>query len=390
MIDKIKIENFKSIQSLEIELGRLNVFIGANGSGKTNILEAIAMGSTAINNKIEDVILSNKGFRVNNFEKIKSRFKKKSNAESIALSFFSDENDEALIFSILEDNKNRIIVKKGVDNFIESFKGSKAFGNLVKQYKEDKDPPKGNSANSLLKKTLEMVKSIHDSFTEYAIESLKDFIIFAPENTFLRRFEDEGATKPIGVKGEGLFKHLVEIFKENPKKAQQIKENLQLLDWFEDFDIPKDLMFTEKRIAIKDRFLENGLSYFDQRSANEGFLFLLFYFTLFISDETPNFFAVDNIDTALNPKLGAKTIEILANLAKNNHKQAILTTHNPAILDGLNLNDDDQRLFVVYRNADGHTKVKRIFKKPTPEGQTPVRLSEQFLRGYLGGLPDNF
>ena len=149
-------------------------------------------------------------------------------------------------------------------------------------------------------------------------------------------------------------------------------------------------MFTEKRIAIKDRFLENGLSYFDQRSANEGFLFLLFYFTLFISDETPNFFAVDNIDTALNPKLGAKTIEILANLAKNNDKQAILTTHNPAILDGLNLNDDNQRLFVVYRNADGHTKVKRIFKKPTPEGQTPVRLSEQFLRGYLGGLPDNF
>ncbi len=24
------------------------------------------------------------------------------------------------------------------------------------------------------------------------------------------------------------------------------------------------------------------------------------------------------------------------------------------------------------------------------EGQTPVRLSKAFLRGYLGGLPDNF
>ena len=46
-------------------------------------------------------------------------------------------------------------------------------------------------------------------------------------------------------------------------------------------------MFTERRIKIKDRYLEDGLQYFDQRSANEGFLYLLFYLTLFISDETP-------------------------------------------------------------------------------------------------------
>ena len=68
----------------------------------------------------------------------------------------------------------------------------------------------------------------------------------------------------------------------------------------------------------------------------------------------------------------------------------IFTTHNPAILDGLNLNNDEQRLMVVYRNVHGHTKTKRITKKETPEGSEPVRLSEQFLRGYLGGLPKNF
>ena len=34
---------------------------------------------------------------------------------------------------------------------------------------------------------------------------------------------------------------------------------------------------------IKDRFLAKDLSYFDQRSSNEGFLFLLFYFALVIS-----------------------------------------------------------------------------------------------------------
>ena len=60
------------------------------------------------------------------------------------------------------------------------------------------------------------------------------------------------------------------------------------------------------------------------------------------------------------------------------------------MLDGLNLDDDEQRLFVVYRNKSGNTKIRRIFKPKTIEGQEPVRLSEAFLRGYIGGLPKNF
>lgn len=43
MIDSISIKNYKSILDLTVELGRVNVFIGANGVGKSNILEAVAM-----------------------------------------------------------------------------------------------------------------------------------------------------------------------------------------------------------------------------------------------------------------------------------------------------------------------------------------------------------
>jgi AAA15 family ATPase/GTPase len=151
-------------------------------------------------------------------------------------------------------------------------------------------------------------------------------------------------------------------------------------------------MFTERRAKIGDSFLKEGLKHFDQRSANEGFLFLLFYMTLFISDYTPKFFAIENIDTAMNPKLSKKLIKILGKLAKDNDKQVILTTHNPAILDGMNLTnpDLDQRLFVVYRDIEGATSARRVLPKTLENGATPVPLSEQFLRGYLGGLPDNF
>ncbi len=155
-------------------------------------------------------------------------------------------------------------------------------------------------------------------------------------------------------------------------------------------DIPKDLWPYERRIAIRDRFLHPDLQFFDQRSSNEGFLYLLFYFTLFISERTPKFFAIDNIDNALNPKLCSKLIETLSKLAADHDKQAIVTTHNPSILDGLDLDDPEQRLFVIYRNADGHTVARRVEKKQPLNGAESIRLSEAFIRGYLGGLPKNF
>jgi len=38
VLRKIKVEGFKSMESAELDLGDLNVVIGANGSGKSNLI----------------------------------------------------------------------------------------------------------------------------------------------------------------------------------------------------------------------------------------------------------------------------------------------------------------------------------------------------------------
>ena len=43
MIDRIVIENFKSLRKVDLSLGRLNLFIGANASGKSNFLDALRL-----------------------------------------------------------------------------------------------------------------------------------------------------------------------------------------------------------------------------------------------------------------------------------------------------------------------------------------------------------
>ena len=108
--------------------------------------------------------------------------------------------------------------------------------------------------------------------------------------------------------------------------------------------------------------------------------------TLFASPDTPAFFAIDNIESSFNPKLCTKLIKTIVELAIENKKQVILTTHNPYVLDGLDLSDDEQRLFVARRSRDGHTVIKRI---PFIEDLN-MHLSEVWMKGMIGGLPDNF
>ena len=76
MIRKIRIENFKSIPSLTLELGRVTVLVGANGSGKSNVLEAIAFASAASQQKLYNEFLISRGIRVTETSFMHSAFSK--------------------------------------------------------------------------------------------------------------------------------------------------------------------------------------------------------------------------------------------------------------------------------------------------------------------------
>src|SRR5262249_40889274 len=72
---------FKSISNLKMPLGRVNVLIGENGSGKSNILEAIAMASAAAADKLDHEFLASRGIRVTAPDFMRSAFNAKKNLE---------------------------------------------------------------------------------------------------------------------------------------------------------------------------------------------------------------------------------------------------------------------------------------------------------------------
>jgi recombinational DNA repair ATPase RecF len=60
---EIRIKGFKSIVDQAISLGRLNCFIGANGVGKSNVLEALGVLGAAADGRVDDEHIIRNGVR---------------------------------------------------------------------------------------------------------------------------------------------------------------------------------------------------------------------------------------------------------------------------------------------------------------------------------------
>lgn len=438
MLYKIFVENYKSVKNIEVEVGRLNVLIGENGAGKSNFLEVLASYSSIIDNNFTNEFMLSRGIRVIDTIDLFSCFKSETK-DNILISVidskgfgcriditpsnepfspfkhelkiiapnFKDSgpdlehyNINELTFPKISEKYDDIWNKYGsYEGFINTLEETTEKLKNINYNLELLDPIELKNHNELrrnvdLFKTLNEIQSIsfnyHGIGTEKNLYSLSNFIIFSPELSSLRVFSSQSQIEPLGVNGEGLLKLLQVMQEYEPENFNKVCNLVEMFQWVEKIIIENEPNNIEKHIKIVDRFMGKEI---DHRSANEGFLFVLFYAALFSSKFTPKCFAIDNIDASLNPKLCRVLIKELVKLAKENEKQAFVTTHNPAILDGLDLHDDEQKLFVVERNDEGATQLRYVgvddLPKPKRNGET-IKLSEAFMRGHLGGLPTNF
>ena len=396
MIKEIAIKNFKSIVDLKLPLGKFNLFIGANGSGKSNILEAIAFGAAASSDKLDFEYFANRGIRV-----VEPRFMlpafSEVESDRVFVSLTDEQNDTAA-YSIHYNQEAK--PARWEDDSIDIIQFLRYLNS--KEVQGNKNKMKKNDMLDLLKKMQEdkggdvpvnisIMESMDKGLVFMPINiniGIYRFLIYSLEESKLRKADDSNKTYPLGLHGEGLFAYLKQIAKRPDGLLifNEIKENLKVLDWFDDMSLPTEQLSNEFNIQLKDSYLSETINTFDQRSTNEGFLYLLFYLTLIVSDETPPFFAIENIDTAFNPKLCREVTRRLIELARKHDKQIIATTHNASVLDGLNLKEEDVCLDVVRRNVDGYTKVSQVKLK----NELGMPLSEAWQKGFIGGLPDNF
>lgn len=391
MLKQIKVEAFKSLEKVEVELGRVNVFIGANGSGKSNLLEAIGVLGAAANGRVDDEALLRRGVRPGLPALYKSSFKGGRQPKEIR---FTATNDGASfsvgLFNPLDKPEPAWRFKT---ELLEE-KGQEPIGRSPRT-KFRLDPTAGYVA-------LKAVELPEESPASELLRELRQYAIYSPDTATLRGLDvDPQSREPVGLNGGRLAEAVSDVFHQK-MPAHDLREFsdevLSLIDWASGLGatgpgsvpVSKNIPQPTRILRFRDRFMADGRNFLSGYDASEGALYVLFMMVLVHHHESPPVLAVDNFDHALNPRLAKGLTRKLCEWATTlQNRQFLLTSHNPLVLDGLPLRNDEVRLFTVERSNRGKTLVRRVevSEELLRKAEEGVPLSQQWVMGTFGGVP---
>ncbi|MEQ9075019.1 MAG: AAA family ATPase [Sandaracinaceae bacterium] len=402
MLEEVSIRGFKSLADVTLELGRFNVVIGANGAGKTNLLEAIGLIGCAAYGAVDDEAFLRRGVRPGVPALFKSAFKGRDKIPRlIRLQATSPDGGlyrVALDNPIGEPQPAWRIANESVELHGEVIASRGPAGARLKLSHDTKrESVQLDSRSSIA----QFVRARPDALPSGLLGDLADFAIYTPFTPMLRgTVPDSSARVPLGLSGGRLAEATRELSRGTAHEREGLEVALGLIDWARSIDVgtPAEAQLSPavgtKRnvVRFRDRFMVDKRSWLSAFDASEGALYVLFLSILAAHGQSPRVVAIDNVDQGLNPRLAraliSRTQEMI--LGDVSRPQMILTAHSPLVLDALRLRDPRVRLFVVQRARSGETQVRRLpwdeaLEKAEEAGMT---LSRLWLSGALGGMPE--
>jgi predicted ATPase len=237
------------------------------------------------------------------------------------------------------------------------------------------------------------------------MDELRHYSIHCPNTPSLRGVvQDLQSREPVGLGGGRLPEAVGELLaaaqKDGLTLAQLLDDVRELIDWAQEFSakpsvgVPLSPSAARSRLVIQfvDRFMAKGRNRLTGYDASEGALYVLYCAVLALHPQSPRCLAVDNVDQALNPRLAQQLMAKLCSWTKSmgDDRQWLVTAHNPAVLDGLPLDEPDVKLYAVDRDNSGQTVVRSVdlaavMAKRPGEDWT---LSRIWMNGLLGGVPN--
>jgi len=392
MLNKIKISSFKSIVNQEISLGMMNVFIGANGSGKSNFLEAIGVLSAAAAGRVDDEALQRRGIRLGTPRLYKSAFE-----EKIPPQIFFEALTDTAKYSVSLNNPLENPKPAWQYQTEELVSNQESIVNRG-PHRDIKNKEQGLAA-------LKLVETDENSPAAVLINLLRNYAVYTPNTPVLRGIiPDQQTREPVGLSGGRLaeaLKELQSLISKNEFIEDAFDEILAMIDWINDFDttsnvnamLSPSIARPKNVIRFSHRFMKGHYIQLTAYEASEGVLYILFCAVLTLSPNSPYCLAIDNLDQTLNPRLVLNLTRLLGKWITEgeSQRQIFVTVHNPAVLDGLRLQDDRIRLFTVDRNNRGHTEISRVtiteelLELSNNKGWP---LSRLWVMGHLGGVPN--
>lgn len=381
MLRKVRIQNFKSLKDVTLELQKVNLLIGPNNSGKSNFLKGLEFVNERIRNYHNDDV---------------TKFSFKSLKE----------------YPIIID----LFIKLNMYQENEYYRF---------QYSHDfvKPEGRGGKIHTDLVNEPKSLGNIHFPLnSEFVFNNVKkgdstewDFIR-ENINSMLYKINPHNLTNPypllpnnhtIKNDASNLIAFLDSMKDEYPEVILAINNNLnQCIPEFSDTRLLNVLINddddlrkiygdkTFKKLGIFDK-IQKHIYWADEVS--EGVLYFLALLCIIHQPNPPKLLLLEEPEKGIHPRRIREVIDFIFQLVEEKDIQVIMTTHSERVLD--EFEDIPESVFVFDKDEEGATQVKNLLKdiiepsniemdaKGLPRLKFTESLGSHWVTGFIGGVP---
>ncbi|PWB49858.1 MAG: ATPase [Candidatus Methanoperedenaceae archaeon] len=414
-IKKIKISNFKSFKNQEVELGKFNILIGANASGKSSFIQVFRFIRDIANHGLDNAISMQGGVEFLRNVNI-------SSSENFSLEFISDEEYKRVATRTKEMGLLGVKIYNTSYKFSLKFKKKGSGFEIIedqlsqkfyvikferkKKKTEEKErigegeirlsnvKGKINISLDLPEKVPLKKEDIIPSFLKEERLTPRNILLEPPFPFFLMPplfgeiaiydFDPKLPKKATPITGKAeleedgsnlsiILKNIIETKNKERELSNFVRD---LLPFVDDLDVEKfadkSLLFKLREIYSKKQYLPASL--ISDGTINITALIIAIYF------ERKRLTIIEEPERNIHPYLISKIVNMMKDASQK--KQIIVTTHNPEVVKHASLED----ILLVTRDKEGFSNICRPTEKTEIKTflENEIGIEELYVQNLLG------
>jgi predicted ATPase len=362
-LDKIQVENFKSIRSLSLSLNALNVFIGANGSGKSNFIGLFKFLNRVINKQLQTYTGESGGA-----DTILHFGRKRSDHLEIHLAFAHETN-----------GYNFKLVPTAEDRFV--FSDERVWFHDKSRYDQPYSELLGSGQAE--SKLADYAEGRSSRVAGYVISDLKSWKLYhfhdTSDSAKVKQTGDVSVSRVLQADAGNLAAFLYRLKQTHPQHYRNIEDTIRLVaPFFQEFHLEPSATNQQKIIF---EWKEAGSDkYFNAFSLSDGTLRFICLTTLLLQPQLPSVVILDEPELGLHPY----AITILANLlrAASETSQVLVATQSVTLV-----NQFEPSQVLVVERSEGQSTFTHLQEADMEHWIDEFGLGDLWEKNILGGRP---
>lgn len=363
-LDKLTIKGFKSIRELKnFDLKNLNVFIGGNGAGKSNLLEFFRLLQNIFNDKLNEFIRMGGGISdfLFNGRKITSRqeFQTRFGVRGYRFCLKPGPSENCLL---TDEARYYQHDDAGWRELGDSPDGKSL---LVKEVKN-------NSPDS------ENILSIYEAVSSWGIYHFHD----TGATSAMRHYEIVQDNRALRFDASNIAPYLLRLRNERADAYHEILNSTRLVMPFLDDFLLDVTEFGEKR-KVNLSWLQKGSDYpMQPYHLSDGSIRFICLAAALLQPDPPSTIIIDEPELGLHPSAIAILAELIQNASRR--MQLIVATQSPALIDHFGIED-----VIVVSRKEGASTFERLKEKDFNIWLETYSVGELWSKNVISGGPDH-